>query len=56
MDKQTAIKTAARQLLEHGGPSHRTDPHTPLDAMREALTAGASRDDIAAEMIRQHVT
>lgn len=56
MDKQTAIETAAAELLAHGGPACRTDPHIPLDAMRAALDAGATQDDIAAEMRRQRNT
>ncbi|MEU6535531.1 hypothetical protein [Streptomyces sp. NPDC047000] len=53
MDKKQAVKEAARELLAHGGPACRTDPHTALDAMRTALAAGATQDDIAAEMRRQ---
>ena len=53
MDKQTAVEKAAAELLEHGGPACRTDPHTALDAMARALDAGATHDDIAAEMRRQ---
>lgn len=53
MDQQQLVEEAARELLVHGGPSCRTDPHVPLDAMGRALDAGATHDDIAAEMRRQ---
>ena len=53
MDRQHAIEEAAREVLAHGGPACLTDPHTTLDAMGRALDAGASHDDIAAEMRRQ---
>jgi hypothetical protein len=52
-DRQTAIQHAARELLAHGGPAHRTDGHIAMNAMQQALDAGATRDDIAAEMRRQ---
>ncbi|MHB9857637.1 hypothetical protein [Streptomyces sp. YIM S03343] len=53
MDKQTAVEKAAAELIAHGGPACRTDPHIPLDAMGVALDAGATHDEIAAEMRRQ---
>lgn len=53
MDKQQAITEAAREVIAHGGPDCATDPHTPLNAMGRALDAGATHDDIAAEMRRQ---
>ncbi|MGW5130372.1 hypothetical protein [Streptomyces sp. NPDC004135] len=53
MDRQTAIEEAAREVLAHGGPDCLTDPHVPLVAMSRALDAGATHDDIAAEMDRQ---
>jgi hypothetical protein len=56
MDKQTAIQTAARELLEHGGPSFRTDAETPMKEFRAALDTGATCDEIAAEMRRQRRT
>jgi hypothetical protein len=56
MDKQTAVEIAARELLAHGGPAFRSDPHAPLDAMGVALDAGATHDEIAAEMRRQRNT
>ena len=53
MDQQQAVAEAARAAIEHGGPECRTDPHIPLEAMGRALDAGATHDDIAAEMQRQ---
>jgi hypothetical protein len=53
MSKQTAIEEAAREVLAHGGPDCLTDPHDALSAMVRALDAGATHDDIAAEMRRQ---
>ncbi|MFE3146620.1 hypothetical protein ACFXJ6_08140 [Streptomyces sp. NPDC059218] len=53
MNKQTAIENAARAVLAHDGPNALTDPHVALDAMGRALDAGATHDDIAAEMRRQ---
>ncbi|MBD9721949.1 hypothetical protein PV755_09420 [Streptomyces caniscabiei] len=53
MDKQQAVQEAARAVIDHGGPDCLTDPHIPLNAMGAALTAGATHDDIAAEMKRQ---
>ncbi|MGQ5640894.1 MULTISPECIES: hypothetical protein [unclassified Streptomyces] len=35
------------------GPKCLTDPHVPLDAIKAAFAAGATSDDIAAEMRRQ---
>lgn len=51
--KQQAVQEAARAVLDHGGPACLTDPHTPLNAMGAALDAGATHDDIAAEINRQ---
>lgn len=53
MDKQKAIEEAAREVLAHGGPDCLTDPRQVADAMGRALDAGATQDDIAAEMRRQ---
>ncbi|MYR55538.1 hypothetical protein GTY54_04510 [Streptomyces sp. SID625] len=53
MDKQTVIDEAARELLAHGGPACLTDPHVPLAAVERAFEAGATADEIAAEMRRQ---
>ncbi|MDX2700576.1 hypothetical protein [Streptomyces ipomoeae] len=53
---QQAIEEAALAVLEHGGPDCLTDPHTPLEAMGRALDAGATHDDIAAEISRQRTT
>jgi hypothetical protein len=53
MDKQTAVRAAARAVIEHGGPDCRTDPNIPTEAMGDALEAGATHEDIAAEMRRQ---
>jgi hypothetical protein len=53
MDQQQAVQEAARAVIEHGGPDCLTDPHIPLEAMGRALDAGATHDDIAAEMRRQ---
>ncbi|MFB7597238.1 hypothetical protein [Streptomyces sp. NPDC056160] len=54
--KQAAIEEAARELLAHGGPDCRTDPHVPLEAMKRAQEAGATADEIATEMRRQRAT
>ena len=56
MDKTTAVQHAARELLAHGGPAHHTNPHIAMNAMRATLDAGATSDDIAAEMRRQRDT
>lgn len=53
MNKQQAIEEAAREVLAHGGPECLTDPHAALGAMGRALDAGATHEDIAAEMRRQ---
>ncbi|MFE2600130.1 hypothetical protein ACFXCZ_27185 [Streptomyces sp. NPDC059396] len=53
MDKTEAVREAAEAALEHGGPECRTDPVIPLDAMLRAYHAGATPDDIRAEMARQ---
>ncbi|MEU0627725.1 hypothetical protein [Streptomyces sp. NPDC005989] len=53
MNKQTAIETAAREVLAHGGPDALTDPHIATEAMGRALGLGATHDDIRAEMARQ---
>ncbi|MFE9018120.1 hypothetical protein ACFYNL_06030 [Streptomyces sp. NPDC007808] len=53
MDQQKAIEEAAREVLAHGGPDCRTDPHIATEAMGRALDAGATHDCIAAEMRRQ---
>ncbi|MFF2650589.1 hypothetical protein [Streptomyces sp. NPDC058045] len=53
MDKQEAIEAAARELLAHGGPDCLTDPRQVRDAMRLAADAGATHDEITAEMRRQ---
>lgn len=53
MDKRTAVRAAARAVIEHGGPDCLTDPNIPTGAMRAALDAGATHEDIAAEMRRQ---
>lgn len=53
MDKQTAIETAAREVIAHGGPDALTDPHIATEAMGRALALGATHDDIRAEMARQ---
>jgi len=53
MDRRQAVKEAAREVLAHGGPAALTDPSLPMEAMRRALEAGATHDDIAAEMRRQ---
>ena len=53
MHQQQAVEEAAREVLSHGGPECLTDPHIPLAAMGRALAAGATHDDIAAEMERQ---
>ncbi|MFL4904837.1 hypothetical protein ACJ6WF_17020 [Streptomyces sp. MMS24-I2-30] len=53
MNRQQAVEEAAREVLAHGGPASLTDPKIPLDAMQRALDAGATHDDIAAEMRRQ---
>ena len=53
MDKDTAVKEAARAVLAHGGPECRTDPRGVMDAMGRALDADATHQDIAAEMRRQ---
>lgn len=56
MDTQQAVQDAARAVIEHGGPECLTDPHIPLEAMGQALDAGATHDDIAAEIQRQRNT
>ncbi|MDX3162420.1 hypothetical protein PV516_01215 [Streptomyces scabiei] len=56
MDKTQAVQEAARAVIDHGGPDCLTDPHIPLAAMGAALDAGATHDDIAAEMQRQRNT
>jgi hypothetical protein len=53
MDKQTAVEEAAREVLAHGGPDCLTDPRQVTDSMGRALDAGATLDDVAAEMRRQ---
>lgn len=53
MDQQQAVTEAAAAVIAHGGPDQLTDPHVPLEAMGRALDAGASHDDIAAEMQHQ---
>ncbi|MEU9400562.1 hypothetical protein [Streptomyces sp. NPDC048242] len=53
MDRQTAVQDAAREVIAHGGPDCRTDPHLATTAMRHALDLGATHDDIAAEIHRQ---
>ncbi|MGW2261434.1 hypothetical protein ACWCXE_27070 [Streptomyces sp. NPDC001780] len=53
MDKDQAVREAARAVIEHGGPECRTDPHEPLEAMGRAYDAGATDADIRAEMARQ---
>ncbi|MEU0589951.1 hypothetical protein [Streptomyces ardesiacus] len=55
MDRQQAVKEAAREVLAHGGPECLTDPSVPMKAMQRALEAGATHDEIAAEMRRQRV-
>ncbi|WP_406324463.1 hypothetical protein [Streptomyces niveus] len=56
MDKQQAIVEAAEAVLEHGGPECRTDPREPLSAMGRAYDAGATDEDIRAEIARQRTT
>ncbi|MFJ3705045.1 MULTISPECIES: hypothetical protein [unclassified Streptomyces] len=53
MNRQQAVQEAAREVLAHGGPDALTDPHAALTAMGRALDAGATHEDIAAEMHRQ---
>ncbi|MGK5497556.1 hypothetical protein [Streptomyces sp. URMC 125] len=53
MSRQQAVEEAACAVITHGGPECRTDPHIPVEAMGRALDAGATHDDIAAEMRRQ---
>ncbi|MFI6700300.1 hypothetical protein ACIBJC_15205 [Streptomyces sp. NPDC050509] len=53
MDKTGAVREAAKAVLEHGGPEHRTDPLIPTRAIGAALNLGATHDDIRAEMARQ---
>ncbi|BBC30019.1 hypothetical protein SGFS_013130 [Streptomyces graminofaciens] len=53
MDRQQAIEEAAREVLAHGGPDCLTDPREVMRAVGRALDAGASNEDIKAEMRRQ---
>lgn len=53
MDKQQLVAEAAREVIAHGGPDCLTDPRISVEAMGRALEAGATHDDIAAEMRRQ---
>lgn len=56
MDKKTAVAEAARKILAHGRPACLTDPRRATDAMDRALDAGATHDDIAAEVRRQRTS
>jgi hypothetical protein len=53
MDRQQAIQEAAREVLAHGGPDCLTDPGEVMRAVGRALDAGASNEEIKAEMRRQ---
>ncbi|MFD7413512.1 hypothetical protein [Kitasatospora purpeofusca] len=53
MTKNEAVERAAREILAHGGPDCLSDPHIGLRAMDDALSLGATEDDIKAEMRRQ---
>lgn len=48
--KDQLIENAAREVIAYGGPQALTNPHQVVDAMSDALDAGASHDDIAAAM------
>ncbi|WP_262705532.1 MULTISPECIES: hypothetical protein [Streptomyces] len=53
-DQRTAaVREAAREVLAHGGPECLTDPREVMQAVGRALDAGASNEDIKAEMRRQ---
>ena len=56
MDRDTAVREAAEAVLKHGGPECRTDPHGVLDALLDAYEAGATTNDVRAEMARQRTT
>ncbi|MGW1744554.1 hypothetical protein ACWCRD_02830 [Streptomyces sp. NPDC002092] len=53
MDKQQAVQEAAREVIAHGGPDCLTDPRQVMRAVGRALDAGATNEDIKAEMRRQ---
>lgn len=53
MDRRQSVEEAAREVLAHGGADCLTDPHIPMEAMKRALDAGATPEDIAAEIRRQ---
>ena len=53
MDKQQAVEAAARGAIAHSDPNVATDPDQVLNAIEAARAAGATTDDIAAEMLRQ---
>ncbi|MEV5770100.1 hypothetical protein AB0L49_02350 [Streptomyces antimycoticus] len=53
MTKEEAVREAAREVIEHGGPACLTDPREVMRAVGRALDAGASNEDIKAEMRRQ---
>lgn len=60
MDKQTVIENAvsevlaaAREVLTHGDSAGRPDPIVALLALGFALEAGATHEEIVAEMQRQ---
>jgi hypothetical protein len=53
MNRQQAVEEAAREVLAHGGPDCLTDPKQVMRAIGRALDAGATNEDIKAEMRRQ---
>lgn len=53
MDRQQAVQEAAREVLAHGGPDCLTNPREVMRAVGRALDAGATNEDIKAEMRRQ---
>jgi hypothetical protein len=53
MNRQQAVEVAAREVIAHGGPACLTDPKQVMRAVGRALDAGASNEDIKAEMRRQ---
>lgn len=53
MDRQQAVQEAAREVIAHGGPDCLTNPRDVMRAVGRALDAGATNEDIKAEMRRQ---
>lgn len=52
MNKQEAIREAAEAVVAHGGPDCLTDPRAVLGLMHAAYDAGATPDEIGAEIRR----